>query len=133
MLTKFEIQTNKNQEIIDITEKIKEIVEKSEIQEGICIIHTAHTTTGILINEISERNLCKDILEKLEDLIPESNYHHNQFDNNAHSHIKASLIGSSKPLIISKGEIILGTWQRISLAEFDGPRTRQIFVKIIKG
>ncbi len=134
MLNKFSIQTNKKQEIIDITNKIKDIVKDSKIQEGICVVYVMHATAGIIINENYDKYVCEDIINKLDELIPESgNYKHDRIDNNAHSHIKSTLIGPDRTLIINKGEIVLGTWQGIALAEFDGPRTRNIFVKIIKG
>ncbi len=133
MLRTLTIKTNKKQEIIDITEKVKSIVSESRIKEGFCIIFTPHSTAGIIINENYDKNLCYDILDKLEEFIPVyENYRHNKIDNNAHAHIKASLIGPTKTAIIKNGQLLLGTWQGIALAEFDGPRVRNIFIKIIK-
>jgi len=133
MLNNFSIKTNKKQEIVDITDKIKEIVRNSKIQEGICVIYAPHATAGIIINENYDENVCRDIINKLDELIPEKgSYKHDCIDKNAHSHIKSAIIGPDKTLIINKGEIVLGTWQGIALAEFDGPRTRKVFVKIIK-
>jgi len=133
MLRTLTIKTNKKQEIIDITEKVKSIVSESGVKEGFCIIFTPHSTAGIIINENYDKNLCYDILDKLEEFIPVyGNYRHNKIDNNAHAHIKASLIGPTKTAIIKNGQLLLGTWQGIALAEFDGPRVRNIFIKIIK-
>lgn len=132
MLKEFKINTKEKQELVDITDKVKEIVGESKIEKGICIIYVPHATAGILINENYDKYVCEDIINKLEELVPESDkYEHDKIDNNAHSHIKASLIGPSETIIIKDGKLVLGTWQGIALAEFDGPRTRTIFVKLV--
>jgi len=132
MLKELKIKTTKKQEIIDITDKIKDFVKNSEIKNGICIVYVPHATAGILINENYDKKVCEDIIDKLEELIPESeNYKHDCVDNNAHSHIKSAIIGPSETIIISNNKLVLGTWQGIALAEFDGPKTRTVFVKII--
>jgi len=134
MLKEFRISTNKKQELIDITDRIKKIVKDSGVKNGICIIYVPHATAGILVNENYDSSVCNDIINKLEEIAPSTGrYEHDKIDNNAHSHIKASLIGPSELLIIEKGELILGTWQGIALAEFDGPKTRTVLVKIIQG
>jgi len=133
MFKKISIQTTKKQEIIDITDKIKKIIGTLKIDHGICLIYCPHSTAGIFVNENYDPGVCRDILNKLEELIPSNGkYEHNCIDNNAHAHLKASLIGSSENFIINNKEICLGKWQNISLAEFDGPRNRQIFLKIIE-
>ena len=133
MLKEFKINTQKKQELIDITTKVKEVIKNFEVKEGICIIYVPHATAGILINENYDESVCKDIINKLEKLIPEEgDYRHDCIDNNAHAHIKASLIGPSETIIIKNKELVLGTWQGIVLAEFDGPKDRKILVKIIK-
>lgn len=134
MLKQIKVITRKKQELIDITGKLKEIVKESKIENGICVVYVAHATAGILINENYDPAVCGDIINKLEELIPsKGNYKHNCIDNNAHAHIKASLIGPSETIIIKNNELALGTWQGIAFAEFDGPRQRTIFVKIIEG
>ena len=133
MLKKFEINTSKKQEIVDITDKIREIVEESDIKNGICLVYLPHATAGIIVNENYDPLVCEDILNKLENLVPSSgNYQHDKIDNNAHAHIKSSLIGPSQTFIIQDKKLILGTWQGIAVAEFDGPRRRTVLVKIIK-
>lgn len=134
MLKEFEISTSKPQELIDITTHINELVKSSGINDGICVIYTPHATAAILINENYDPSVCDDIIKKLSDLVPlHDNYKHDKIDNNSHSHIKASLIGPTETIIIKDGELLLGTWQGIALAELDGPRKRKILVKIIKG
>ena len=134
MLKELKISTNKKQELTDITDKVKKAVKDSGTKQGICVIYVPHATAGILINENADPNVCQDIINQLNYLIPEhNNYKHNCVDNNAHSHIKASIIGPSETIIINNGELQLGRWQGIALAEFDGPRQRKVFVKIIEG
>lgn len=134
MLKDFKINTKSKQELIDITDKIKEIVENSGIEKGICVVYVPHATAGILINENCDKYVCEDIINRLEELIPESGkYEHDKIDNNAHSHIKASLIGPSETIIIKDSELMLGKWQGIGFMELDGPRERRVIVKIIEG
>lgn len=133
MIKEFRILTNKKQELIDITDKIKEIVKDSGVKNGICIIYVPHATAGILINENYDNSVCNDIINKLEEIAPSTGtYEHDKIDDNAHSHIKASIIGPSETTIIQNNKLVLGTWQGIALAEFDGPKTRTILVKIIE-
>jgi len=118
--------------MVGITDRVKEFVEKSKIKRGICVVYTPHATCGIIINENYDESVCSDILNKLEQIAPENgNYEHDKIDNNAHSHIKASIIGPNETIIIENGKLLLGTWQGIALAEFDGARDRIVFVKMI--
>ena len=133
LLLEFLINTKEKQEITDITDKIRKSVSDSKIENGICIVYVPHTTAGIIINENADVNVSKDILNQLEKIIPsKGNYKHNCTENNAHAHIKSSIITPSEVIIISKGKLMLGTWQGIALVEFDGPHQRKVFVKIIK-
>lgn len=134
MLKEFKISTTKKSELIDITEKVEQVIKDSGIKKGICIVYAPHATAGILINENNDPSVCRDILNQLEKIAPEkASYEHDKIDNNAHAHIKASIIGPSETIIIEDGELVLGTWQGIALAEFDGPRTRTVLIKIIEG
>lgn len=134
MLEKFRISTNKKNEIIDITEKISQIIKSSGIDKGMCIIYAPHATAGILVNENNDPSVCTDILNQLEKIAPEkASYEHDRVDKNAPAHIKASIIGPSEVVIVEDGKLSLGTWQGIALAEFDGPKTRTVLIKIIKG
>ncbi|NJD77475.1 MAG: YjbQ family protein [Candidatus Methanoperedens sp.] len=126
-----DIQTSSRSELVDITDRVRAIVKESRTENGLCVISTRHTTCGIIINE-NERGLKKDILGMLEALIPEDrSYAHNQIDHNAHSHLRAVLLGTSESIPIEGGHLILGTWQSIFFVELDGPRNRTVNVKII--
>ncbi len=132
MLKEFEIKTHEKQGLIDITQKIKEIVKDSNVANGICIVYIPHTTAGILINENYDRSVSEDILNKLKELVPENgDYKHSE--GNSHAHIKSAIIRTSEKIIIENNNLLLGTWQGIFFAEFDGPRKRKVYVKIIKG
>lgn len=126
-----DIQTTARTELIDITDRVRAIVKESGIKEGICVISTRHTTSGITVNE-NERGLRADILEMLETLVSETkSYAHNQIDNNADSHLRAVLLGNSAVLPLEDGHLVLGTWQSIFFVELDGPRNRSVNVKIV--
>lgn len=127
-----DIQTNACIELIDITDRVRGLVKESGITDGICVISTPHTTCSIIINE-NERGLHADILGMLEKLIPQDqNYAHDQVDNNAHSHLRAILLGMSEIIHIEDGHLVLGTWQSIFFVELDGPRNRSIKIKILE-
>ncbi len=126
MIKQFTIQTSRRNEFIDITAQIQDLVE--EVSEGVDTVFVPHTTTGITINENADPAGPRDILKKLEELIPQQgNYSH--MEGNSDAHIKASLLGSSVRVIIKDGQLLLGTWQAIFFCEFDGPRTRKFYVQ----
>ncbi|WP_456327233.1 secondary thiamine-phosphate synthase enzyme YjbQ [Archaeoglobus sp.] len=126
-----EIKTSKRIEVVDITDKVREIVEKHDVKDGIAVVFTKHTTTAIIINE-NESGLKEDVINVLERLIPtNAGYMHDRIDNNADSHLRAILLGNSVVVPITDGKLDLGTWQRIMFIELDGPRTRRVIVKVI--
>jgi len=134
MVTKFfefAIKTNKREEIIDITERVKSIVEKAGIKQGIALIYVPHATASIIINENYDANVCKDILAWLKKQVPKGIWLHDAIDNNGDSHIKASLLGSSQIVPFKNGKLLLGTWQGIGFVELDGPRQRKIYIMLI--
>ncbi|WP_091933196.1 secondary thiamine-phosphate synthase enzyme YjbQ [Methanolobus profundi] len=126
-----EIRTVKRTELIDITDMVRKEVADSGILNGICVVSTKHTTTSVIVNE-NESGLVSDILKMLEKLVPShAGYAHDRIDNNADSHLKAVLLGSSEMIPVVNGTLVLGTWQSIFLAELDGPRTRDVTVTVI--
>ncbi|MGC8976447.1 MAG: secondary thiamine-phosphate synthase enzyme YjbQ [Candidatus Ratteibacteria bacterium] len=129
-MERINIQTRKRIDFIDITNEIEQIVKNKNIKSGICFIFVPHTTCGLTINENADPSVKKDIIEKLSHLIPEDdNYLHTE--GNSDAHIKSSIIGNSLTVFIENNSLKLGTWQGIYLCEFDGPRTREIWIKII--
>ena len=127
-----DIQTTTQTELIDITDRVRAAVRESGVKDGICVISTRHSTGSIIINE-NERGLRNDILDMLENLIPENkSYAHNQIDNNAHAHLRAVLLGMSETVPVEDGHPVLGTWQSIFFVELDGPRKRTVNIKIVE-
>lgn len=127
-----EINTGKQVEVIDMTSYVEEAVKESNIEQGICLIYTLHTTTGIVVNE-AESGLIMDMTRLMSSLAPQSaGYLHDRSDGNAHAHLQAMLLGSSAVIPVESKSLILGTWQRILFVELDGPRKRRVCVKFIK-
>lgn len=130
MQKEIKISTKKSQYFVDITDKVKKIVAESKCEQGLCSIYVMHTTAAIIINENYDPNLELDIRDLLEKIIPSGVWRHDRVDEDASAHIKAAIIGPSQTIPIAKGKLMLGKWQAINLAEFDGPRKRIIVVSI---
>lgn len=123
------VSTTKRTDLIDITTQVQKMVSDSNVDSGIVTVYVPHTTCGITINEGADPDVVRDIKYQLEKLIPyQQGYHH--LEGNADSHIKTCLVGSSENIIIENGQLVLGTWQSIFLCDFDGPRTRKVYIKI---
>lgn len=125
--------TSKRLELVDINDKVQEIVSKSGVKDGICCVFCQHATGAIIINENYDPNVCLDIIDALSKLIPAGKWRHDSVDNNADAHIKAAIVGPSEIVPIKDGKLQLGTWQSLAFLECDGPRNnRRVIVKIIK-
>ena len=130
MLKEITIQTNTQTQILDITTQIQNAVGESGIAEGLCNVFVPHTTAGVTINENADPSVKQDIVKELNKIIPfNDNYSH--LEGNSAAHIKASIIGSSVNIPVKNNYLLLGTWQGICFCEFDGPRQRRFYVKII--
>ena len=130
MFTEIQLQTQRQEEFVSITRLLREVVKNSETKEGIAIIQIPHTTAGVTINESADPDVVNDIVRTLKVMVPDRfDYLHRE--GNSPAHIKASLMGSSALVIIKEGDLMLGTWQGVFFCEFDGPRSRKIWVKII--
>ena len=126
------IQTTKHNQMLNITRLVQEDVKDSGVTNGIVTIFIPHTTAGVTINENADPDVMHDILLGLDKVSPDRReYLH--FEGNSPAHIKASMMGSSSTIIIENGKLKLGTWQGIYFCEFDGPRTRKMYVKVIEG
>jgi len=126
------LSTSKKQELIDITDRINSIIKKSKIRNGICNIFAAHATAAIIINENYDPNICLDLLDALNKLIPSGIWRHDKIDGNADAHIKSAILGPSETIPIKDGELALGQWQNAMFVELDGPRSsRKIIVTIV--
>ncbi|MFQ6117690.1 MAG: secondary thiamine-phosphate synthase enzyme YjbQ [Candidatus Bipolaricaulia bacterium] len=130
-MKRISIKTQAKQEMIDITSQVERAVREAGIAEGLCSIFVPHTTAGIIINENADPSVKEDILMLLAKLIPQSS-HYKHSEGNSPAHIKSSLVGSSVQVPVSGGRLMLGTWQGIIFCEFDGPRTREAWITLIK-
>ncbi|MGC9006473.1 MAG: secondary thiamine-phosphate synthase enzyme YjbQ, partial [Sulfurihydrogenibium sp.] len=119
MLKKINIKTSSHTEFLDITEKVRQIV-RENLDEGLCVVYVPHTTAGVFINENADPDVIYDVKTQLEKLVPWiNNYRH--LEGNAAAHIKSILTGNSVSVIVENRDLLLGTWQGIFFAEFDGP------------
>lgn len=128
----FSIRVNTDAEgMYDITREVKNYVRSSGVKDGIIVLQTLHTTCALTINENADPDVKSDILKDLGRKFPKEPYF-DHFEGNSDAHVKTSLIGSSLSLIIDDGKVLLGTWQGIYLMEFDGPRAREVKMKIME-
>ena len=128
----FTVKTNKREEIVDITDKVKEIVSKeADADSKVCLVYVPHATCAIIVNENCDEAVCEDILAYLKKQVPSGVWKHDKIDNNADAHIKSSIIGPSQLIPIENKQLELGRWQGCGLVELDGPRDRKIIVKIL--
>lgn len=126
------VKTNSGQEFIELNSVLEEELAQSGVKDGLMTVFIPHTTAGITINENADPDVVRDMLNSFNKNFPvEGNYLH--MEGNSHAHIKASIMGSSVNLIIEDGRLALGTWQGVYFCEFDGPRLRKMFIKIIEG
>ena len=124
-----DVHTPKREVLLDITEEISKVVRDSNVKEGVCRIFVPHTTAAITINENADPAVARDIIEFLRELIPQrSNFSHGE--GNSDAHIKSSLVGPSLNVMVHDGRMVLGTWQGLYFAEFDGPRHRKVYVQV---
>ena len=132
MLKELIVQTNSQTEFVLVDRQIDAVVKESGIKKGLCVLWVPHTTAAVTINENADPSVVRDILYETNKIIPFSDgYHH--MEGNSAAHIKSSLFGPSLNLIVADGHLVLGTWQSIYFCEFDGPRHRHLFVKVVEG
>jgi secondary thiamine-phosphate synthase enzyme len=123
------VKSRQSQELVDITAEVERTVADAKCRRGACVIYTPHTTAGITINENADPDVVRDFLHGLGRMVPETGHQH--AEGNSPAHIKSSLVGCSAHVLIENGKLVLGTWQGIYFCEFDGPRTRRVFVQVL--
>lgn len=129
MLFNFQLSTPE-QGLVDITNEVAEVITESGVNEGLCIIFCPHTTAAITINENADPDVKTDFLMGMDKTFPElSSFRHSE--GNSDAHLKSSAIGASETVIVANGKPLLGTWQGIYFCEFDGPRKRKFYVKVM--
>ena len=126
----FQVRTSTRTEFIDVSRPVQEAVRKAGVEDGICIIFVPHTTAAVTINENADPSVVQDMIMALNQIVPfQVPYRHRE--GNSPAHIQASLVGCSKIVFVQSGKLVLGTWQGIFFCEFDGPRNRQVHVKVV--
>lgn len=133
MIKKISLSTQSRDQMLEVTEEVNRFVKETGVSEGVVYIYSPHTTAGITINENADPDVKHDMLMRWDEIYP---WEHNKYrhgEGNSASHLKASTTGASQVVIIHKGELVLGTWQGIYFCEFDGPRTRNMYLKVIEG
>lgn len=126
------LTTTSQRAMIDVTQEVQEAVTASGVVAGICCLYTPHTTSGLIINEGADPDVCRDILGALERIVP-SDYPYRHLEGNSPAHLKAALTGTSITVFVTRSRLQLGTWQRLFFCEFDGPRQRSLWWKILSG
>jgi secondary thiamine-phosphate synthase enzyme len=127
-MEEFHIRTTAKRQMIDLTSRVAAIVAEAQVDEGLCNVYVTHATAAIVVNENDDPNVCVDVLDLLDRLIPAGVWRHDKVDGNAASHIQATILGPSETIPIRGGRLLLGTWQAVMLVELDGPRDRRIVV-----
>ena len=129
-MTTFTIDSHQRVELIDITAKVRAAIRSSGIAEGLAVVYTPHTTAAVTINENADPDVARDLVTAFNQLVPFDN-HYRHAEGNSAAHVKSSLVGASETLIVQGGTALLGTWQGVYFCEFDGPRRRQVHVRVI--
>jgi len=131
MIVELQVQTQAHRELRDITAQVQGAIAQSEVAEGVCHLFVPHTTAGLTFNENWDPDVRGDLVRALEALVPGVRFDHGE--GNSPAHLLSSLAGASQTLLVRGGQALLGTWQGIYLAEFDGPRRRRVLVKVVAG
>ena len=131
MIVQLQVQTRAKSELQDITSPAQQAVAASGVQEGLCHVFVPHTTAGLTLNENWDPDVRGDLVRALAQMVPDLAYRHGE--GNSPAHLMSTLVGASETLLVSEGELVLGSWQGLYFAEFDGPRRRRVLLSIIPG
>src|SRR5437870_8015408 len=129
-MTELRIRTKSKREMIDLTARVAEIVARAEVSEGVCSVYTPHATAAIVVNENDDPNVCVDVLDCLDRLVPAGVWRHDRVDGNAASHIQATILGPGETIPVRERKLCLGRWQAVMLVELDGPRERRVLITV---
>jgi len=130
MTGEFTVHSRNHAELLDITGDVRKIVAQSGVEEGTCVVYVPHTTAGVTVNENADPTVVADLLHALERAVPWRDAAYRHGEGNSAAHVKSSLVGCSQTIIVRHGRLALGTWQGIYFCEFDGPRVRQVMVRV---
>lgn len=127
------VRTRSRDDLVEITEEVQAAVGRAGIAEGVAVLQSLHTTAGLTINENADPDVARDLVAKLEELVPRQESFYRHAEGNSDSHLKTSMMGPSLTVLVSRGRLVLGTWQGIYLCEWDGPRDREVGLQVLKG
>jgi secondary thiamine-phosphate synthase enzyme len=132
VIVKFQVGTAERACMIDVTSRVRHAVQESGVREGICHVYIPHTTAGVIVNEGADPAVSQDLVAHFDRVVPwGAAYQHRE--GNSASHIKAAILGHAATVFVEGGDLALGTWQAIFLCEYDGPRQREVWVKVVAG
>lgn len=126
------VRSRERSQLVEITAEVERLVAESGVVEGVVFLQSMHTTAGLTINENADPDVQRDLVAKLDRLVPKEEAYYRHAEGNSDSHLKTSFFGPSLHLLVSGGRLVLGTWQGIYFAEFDGPRERRVAVQIVR-
>ena len=129
----FEVKTHKRDEMLEITDRVRQAVADTGVRDGQVTVYVPHTTAGVTINENADPDVVHDFLKQLDEMVPWRQPFYRHAEGNSASHVKASMMGFSATVLIQDGRLVLGTWQGVWFCEFDGPRTRKVHVAVSGG
>lgn len=125
------VSSKKHTQLISITSMVASVVSESGVEDGICTVFVPHTTAAVTINEGADGDVCQDMIAHLDQIIPWEDPKYKHYEGNSSAHLKASLLGNSAIVPVNHHQLALGTWQGIFFCEFDGPRSRLVYVQVI--
>jgi secondary thiamine-phosphate synthase enzyme len=129
-VTRLRLSTSRRSELLEITDRVQEIVAASGVREGMVVVQSLHTTAAVTVNENADPDVERDLVAKLDELVPQREPYYRHAEGNSDSHMKTSLFGPSVTLVVSEGRVVLGTWQGVYFCEWDGPRQRTVAVQV---
>ena len=130
-LSRHKVRTSSRNEMVEVTDKLRQTVARSGLAEAMLVVYVPHTTAAVTINENADPDVKHDMLAKLSALVPHRESYYRHAEGNSDSHVKTSLVGNGATVLIEGGKLVLGRWQGIYFCEFDGPREREMMVKVI--
>ena len=130
-MTRHKVRTSTRNEMVEVTDKLRQALSRSGLTEGMLIVYVPHTTAAVTINENADPDVKHDMLAKLSALVPHRESYYRHAEGNSDSHVKAAMVGHSVTVLVEAGQLVLGQWQGVYFCEFDGPRDRELCVKLI--
>jgi secondary thiamine-phosphate synthase enzyme len=124
------VRTHEHCQLVDITSEVQAVVREADVRSGLCVVYCPHTTGAITINENADPDVVRDLLMALDRVAP-ADWPYRHMEGNSDAHLKSSLMGCAKQIIVEGGALVLGTWQAVYFCEFDGPRSRKVHIKVI--